>query len=103
MAACGHAVAADAEAALTFARQNNCFRCHHMDKTKEGPSFRRVAKLFHDKPDAEAALIRHFTTGPAIELSDGSEERHKILPSGTPGERAQLRNLAQFLLSLPPQ
>ena len=91
------ALAADAEAAKTLARQNNCFKCHAVDKKKEGPAWKDVAAKYKGKPDAEARLIKHLTTGEKAKFDDGHEEDHAIVKSKNPDE---IKNLVDWILSL---
>jgi cytochrome c len=93
-------VAADADAAQMLARQNNCFRCHSVEKAKDGPAWKDVAKKYSSKPkeEAEKRLITHLTTGEMAKFPDGHEEEHKIIKS--PGD-AQTLNLIDWILSLP--
>ncbi|MCX7165297.1 MAG: cytochrome C [Rhodocyclales bacterium] len=87
----------DAEAAQALAKRNDCFKCHAIDKTKKGPAYKRVAARLKTKPDAVETLVEHITTGPMIQLPDGTDEKHKIIDTKDPGE---LRNLVQWILSL---
>ena len=43
------AYAVDADAALALARQNNCLKCHAIDKDKDGPSYKKVAEKYKGK------------------------------------------------------
>lgn len=94
---CGRALAADEEAAKTLARQNNCFKCHGIDKKKDGPAWREVAAKYKGKPDAEAKLIHHLTSGEKATFPDGHVEEHKVIKAKDP---ADIRNLVQYILSL---
>ncbi|MCX7148923.1 MAG: cytochrome C [Rhodocyclales bacterium] len=87
----------DAEAAQALAKRNDCFKCHAIDKTKKGPSYKRVAARLKTKPDGVETIVEHITTGPMIQLVDGSDERHKIIDTKDP---AELENLARWILSL---
>ena len=49
--------APDVDAAKALAKQNNCFKCHAVDKDKDGPSYHSVAEKYKGKPGAEAKLI----------------------------------------------
>jgi len=89
--------AADEEAARALARQNNCFKCHGVDKKKDGPSWKEVAAKYKGKPDAEDKLIRHITSGEKAKFEDGHEEEHKIAKAKDP---AELKNLVDWILSL---
>jgi cytochrome c len=94
----GRASAApDEEAARALARQNNCFKCHGVDKKKDGPAWREVAAKYKGKPDAEEKLIYHVTSGEKVKFPDGHEEDHKVVKSKDPNE---VRNLVQWILSL---
>lgn len=91
------AVAADADAAQKLARQSNCFRCHAIDKKKDGPAWHDVAAEFKGKPEAEQRLITHITSGEKAKFPDGHEEDHPIVKSKDP---AQIKNLIDWILSL---
>ena len=94
----GRALAApDEEAARALARQNNCFKCHGVDKKKDGPAWREVAAKYKGKPDAEATLTHHITSGEKAKFPDGHEEDHKIIKADDP---AQIKNLVDWILSL---
>ncbi|QTQ34428.1 c-type cytochrome [Aromatoleum petrolei] len=86
----------DAAAAQTFARQNSCFKCHAIDKRKDGPAYREVAAKYREKEDAQASLLHHLTSGRQVKFPDGHEESHKILTA----PREDIENLIEWLLSL---
>ncbi|MDE1989370.1 MAG: c-type cytochrome [Betaproteobacteria bacterium] len=92
-----HAV--DAEAAKSLARQNNCFKCHAVDKDKDGPSYKKVAEKFRGKANAESRLIEHITSGEKAKFPDGHEEEHKIIKTSPPKDMDQIRNLVQWILA----
>jgi len=91
------AQAADADAAQALARQNNCFRCHGVDKGKDGPSYKEIAAKYKGKADAQQRLFTHLTTGEKAKFADGHEEEHKIIKSPDP---AKTKNLIDWILSL---
>ncbi len=91
------AAAMDADAARALARQSNCFKCHAIDKKKDGPAWKEVAKKFKGKPDAEAKLTKHITSGAKVKLEDGTEDEHPIVKSKDP---AAIKNLVDWILSL---
>jgi cytochrome c len=91
------AAGVDAEAANALAKSNGCFKCHALDKTKKGPSYKKIAAKYKGKADGEEKLIKNFTTGPKVKLEDGTEEEHKIIDTK---DMKQLKNLAQWILSL---
>src|SRR5450830_1093913 len=82
--------AMDAEAAQQLARQNNCFKCHSVDKTKDGPSYKDVAAKYKGKADAEQRLITHITSGEKAKFPDGHEEEHKIIKTKDHAEQLNL-------------
>lgn len=91
------AQAADADAAQALARQNNCFRCHSVEKAKDGPAWKDVAAKYKGKADAQQRLITHITTGEKAKFPDGHEEEHKIIKSP---DAAKTKNLVDWILSL---
>lgn len=91
--------AVDADAATALARQNNCFKCHSVDKDKDGPAYKKVAQKYRGKSDAEAKLINHITSGEKAKFPDGHEEEHKIVKTSPPKDMAQIKNLVQWILA----
>ena len=91
------AAAVDADAAKALAKRNDCFKCHALDKTKKGPSYKKIATKYKGKPEGEEKLIKNFTTGPKVKLEDGTEEEHKIVDTK---DTKELKNLADWILSL---
>jgi cytochrome c len=94
-AAPAHAV--DAAAAETMVRQNGCFKCHSIDKKKDGPAYRDVAAKYRGKADAEQRLITHITTGEKAKFPDGHEEDHKIIKTK---DMKEIKNVVDWILSL---
>lgn len=92
-----HAAEINEGAAKTLAKSNDCFKCHAVDKTKKGPSYKSIAIKYKGKPDAEATLIKQITTGPKVKLEDGTEENHKIIDTK---DQSALKNLVGWILSL---
>ena len=90
----------DVEAAKALARQNNCLKCHAVDKEKDGPTYHSVAEKFKGKPNAENRLIEHITSGEKAKFPDGHEEEHKIVKTSPPKDMDQIKNLVQWILSL---
>ncbi len=86
----------DIDAAKALARQENCTKCHAVDKKKEATSFKEVATKYKGKKDAETTLIKHITSGPKVKLDDGTEEEHKIIKTK---DDVQLKNLVGWILS----
>jgi cytochrome c len=93
----GEAAAVDATAAQGLARRSNCFKCHALDKKKEAPSWKEVAAKYKGKPDAEAKLTKHVTTGPKVKFEDGTEEDHPVIKTK---DQAEIKNLVEWILSM---
>jgi cytochrome c len=79
-------------------KQNDCFKCHAIDKTKKGPSYKKIAAKYKGK-EAEGAdkMIKNITTGPKVKLEDGTEEEHKIIDIT---DQQELKKLVYWILSL---
>jgi len=90
------AAGVDADAAKSLAKRNDCFKCHAIDKTKKGPSYKKIAAKYKGKADGEEKLIKNFTTGPKVKLEDGTEEEHKIIDTK---DMKEMKNLANWILS----
>lgn len=89
--------AVDADAAQALAKKNDCFKCHAVDKTKKGPSMKKIAAKYKGKPDGQEMAIKNMTTaGNKVKLEDGSEEEHKVIDSKDAGA---IKNLADWILS----
>ena len=91
--------AIDEEAAKGLARQNKCLSCHSIDKDNDGPAYKKVAEKYKGKPNAEARLIEHITTGEKAKFPDGHEEAHKIVKTSPAKDMAQIKNLVQWILA----
>jgi cytochrome c len=89
--------AMDAGAARDLADDSGCFKCHGVDKKKDGPALRDAAAKLRDSADAEAKLIFHITSGEKVKFPDGHEEHHKKVKSKDENE---IKNLARWILSL---
>jgi cytochrome c len=89
--------AVDAAAAEATARQNGCFKCHAVDKKKEGSPYREVAAKYKGKAGAEDRLYTHITTGEKAKFPDGHEEDHKIIKTK---DEKEIKNLIGWILSL---
>jgi cytochrome c len=87
--------APDAAAAEALARQNNCFKCHSVNKKKDAPSFAETAAKLKGKPDAEAILTKHLTSGAKVKFPDGHEEEHKVIKAN----EAELKNIVAWILA----
>lgn len=89
----------DEAAAKALARQNNCFKCHSVDKDNDGPAYHKVAEKYKGKTNAEARLVEHITTGEKAKFPDGHEEEHKIIKTTPPKDMEQIKNLVQWVLA----
>lgn len=96
----GSVTAADTETAKALARQNNCFKCHGIDKEKDGPAYKAIAEKYRGKANAQARLIEHITSGEKAKFPDGHEEEHKIVQTTPPKDMEQIKNLVDWILSL---
>ena len=93
----GTALASDEAAARDLAQSSGCFKCHGVDKKKDGPALRDVAAKYKGNADAETKLIYHVTSGEMVKFDDGHEEHHKKVKTNNPNDT---RNLVQWILSL---
>jgi cytochrome c len=91
--------ALDEEAAKALAKQNNCLKCHAIEKDKDGPAYKAVAAKYKGKANAEARLIEHITSGEKAKFPDGHEEEHKVVKTSPPKDAAQIKNLVQWILA----
>lgn len=90
--------AADDIGARKLAKENNCFRCHAVEREKDGPAWSSIGAKYRQKADGEAKLLHHLTSAPKIKLLEqGTEEEHKIAKFR---DEAQLKNLVRWILSL---
>ena len=90
------ASAADDAAAKSLMKANDCTKCHAVDKTKKGPSLKKIAEKYKGKSDAQEKMLKSITTGPKVKLEDGTEEEHKIIDTK---DQAALKNLIEFILA----
>lgn len=88
--------AVNAAAAEGLVERNDCYNCHSVDKSKKGPSFKKIAAKYKGKPDGQDKAIKNMTTGLKVKLADGTEEDHKVIDTKDPKE---LKNLADWILS----
>jgi cytochrome c len=91
--------AVDEDAAKALAKQNNCFKCHSVEKEKDGPAYKKVAEKYRGKTTGEARLIEHITSGEKAKFPDGHEEEHKIVKTSPPKDADQIKNLVQWILA----
>ncbi len=89
------ASAADDAAAEALMKKSNCFKCHSVDKKKDGPAYKEVAAKNKGKSDAAQKLTTHLTTNPKVKV-DGKEEEHTSLKTKDP---AEVKNVVDYILS----
>jgi len=87
--------APDEEAAKALMKANDCTKCHAVDKTKKGPSFKKIAEKYKGKADGQSKIVTNLTTGPTVKI-DGNEEKHKIVDTK---DQKELKNLADWILA----
>jgi cytochrome c len=88
--------AMDEAAVEPYLKKAGCFKCHALDKTKKGPSYKKIAAKFKGKPDGEASVIKNLTTSPKVKLEDGTEEDHKEVETKDQGD---LKVIAKWILT----
>lgn len=87
--------ALDAAATEALMRKSGCFKCHAVDKDKDGPSYKELSKKWKGKPDAVEKLTTHITTSPMVKI-EGKEEEHGALKSKDP---AEVKSVIDWVLS----
>jgi cytochrome c len=92
------ASAFDEDAAKDLAKENDCFKCHAVNKTKKASSYQKIAAKYKGKPVAEieAKLMKHLTSGEKVKMEDGTEEDHKIIDTKDLEEQ---KNLVDWILA----
>jgi len=88
--------AVDAAAAEKLFKGNDCAKCHAPDRTKKGPSLKKIAEKYKGKADGKDMTIKNMTEGKKVKLDDGTQEDHKVIDTKDP---KQLQNLAEWILS----
>ena len=89
------AVRADDASVEALMKKSNCFKCHAVDKKKDGPAFKETAAKYKGKADAEAKLYTHLTTNPKVKI-DGKEEEHDNLKTKND---AEVKEVVKWVLS----
>ena len=85
----------DAGAAEALMKKSGCFKCHSVDKKKDGPAYKEVAAKLKGKPDAEEKVYTHLTTHPKVKV-EGKEETHDSLKTK---DEKEIRNVVAYILS----
>jgi len=60
---------------MALLEDSKCFKCHSVDKKKDGPAYKEVAAKYKGKAEAEAKLTKHVTQPSKVKI-DGVEEDH---------------------------
>ncbi|MBI5278158.1 MAG: c-type cytochrome [Burkholderiales bacterium] len=89
------AIAADADAAQALAKKNDCLKCHAIDKTKKGPSFKKIAAKYKGKADGVDKVTKNITVASKVKLEDGTEDDHKVIDTK---DAKAIKNLADWIL-----
>ena len=85
----------NAPAAEALMKKSNCFKCHSVDKKKDGPSYKEVLAKHKGEADLEQKLFVHLTTTPMVKV-DGNEEEHEALKTK---KEEDVRNVIRWILS----
>jgi cytochrome c len=90
------AFAQDDTAVRSLLKKSNCMKCHAETRSREGPSFQRIAEKYRGKSDAEALLTRYVSTVVRIRDRDGIEDDHEPLKTNDP---AEIRAVVRWILA----
>lgn len=85
----------DAAGSEALARKSGCFKCHAIDKKKDGPPYRELAGKFRGKADAESKLFDRLSKGTTVKI-DGKEEEHEPIKTKDADE---IRSVVKWILS----
>ena len=88
--------APDGDAAMALLKDSGCTKCHAVDKTKKGPSFKKTAGELRGKADAEQKITKWITEPHKAKFEDGTEEDHKMIKSK---DSAAIKNVVQWILA----
>jgi cytochrome c len=89
------ATALDDTAREALMKKSNCFKCHSVEKKKDGPPFKETAGKYKDKTDGQEKLYTHLTTNPKVKI-DGKEETHDMLKTK---DEADIKAVITWILS----
>jgi cytochrome c len=89
------ALALDEAGSEALMRKSGCFKCHAVDKKKDGPSYKEIAAKWKGKADAMDKLSLQITGSPKVKI-DGKEEDHEPLKSKGPGD---MNSVVNWILS----
>lgn len=85
----------DEAAAKALFKESKCGKCHSVEREKDGPSYREIAKKYKGKSDAESKLTKHVTVSSKVKI-EGEEEDHPTVKTRDP---AKIKNLVQWILA----
>ncbi|MDI6747418.1 MAG: class I cytochrome c [Rhodocyclaceae bacterium] len=88
-----HAV--DEADAKKLLKDSQCGKCHDEKRNKKGPSFKKTAAEYKDKPDAMALITKNLTQPHEVEV-DGEKVEHVVVKTR---DAARIKNLAEWILS----
>jgi len=89
------AFALDDAAREALLKDSKCFKCHAVEKKKDGPSFKETAAKYKGKADGEKKVVDQMTTGPKVKI-DGQEEAHVKIKSTN---EADIKVVATWILA----
>lgn len=79
-------------------KKNDCTKCHAIDKSKKGPSYKKISAKYKGKEaEGEAKMFKNITSGAKVKLDDGTEEEHKVIDAK---DEKEFKALIKWILSL---
>lgn len=94
-ASAAHAAPLDPAGAEALMRKSGCFKCHALDKKKDGPPYKELAAKFKGKADAEAKIFDRLSKGTTVKI-EGKDEEHDPLKTQDPDE---IKSVVKWVLS----
>lgn len=76
-------------------RKSGCFKCHAVERKKDGPPYRELAAKFRGKPGTEAKLFDRLSKGTTVKI-DGKEEDHDPLKTR---DAEEIRAVVRWVLA----
>ncbi|RLA36111.1 MAG: class I cytochrome c [Gammaproteobacteria bacterium] len=80
---------------IRLLRKNDCFKCHTVDRDKDGPSYQSVAEKYKDHPDPRESLFEHLTSSPTITVNRKEEAHVSFKTTDT----QEIMNVVDWILS----
>jgi cytochrome c len=78
-----------------LARKSGCFKCHAIDKEKDGPTYKAIAEKYNKEADGATKMLEHLTSEPTVEVK-GKEQKHKMLKTD---DEAEIKAVIQWILA----